>query len=105
MTDFPVNDTFGEDLVDTDLKTEHPRRFKVILHNDGFTTMEFVVFILNHVFLRSESEATAIMLQVHQNGVGIAGVYPLEVARMKADKTNNLARARQFPLLCTIEEE
>ncbi|MGH9948775.1 MAG: ATP-dependent Clp protease adaptor ClpS, partial [Pyrinomonadaceae bacterium] len=74
-------------------------------HNDDFTTMEFVVFVLEYVFQRREDEAMAIMLNVHNVGIGVAGVYPYDVAYMKSHKTMNLAKAREYPLLCTIEEE
>jgi ATP-dependent Clp protease adaptor protein ClpS len=63
------------------------------------------VFVLEYVFLRSEVEAFSIMLKVHNEGLGIAGVYPYEVASMKSQKAMNLARAREFPLLCTVEDE
>lgn len=86
-------------------KLEKPKLYKVILHNDDFTTMEFVVFILKHVFLRSDAEALTIMLKVHNEGIGIAGTYTYEVATMKAQKAINLARASEYPLLCTVEEE
>lgn len=92
-------------LAESETKLEKPKLFKVILHNDDFTTMEFVVFVLEYVFMKSETEAFAIMLQVHTQGQGIAGVYPYEVATMKSEKAMNLARAREYPLLCTVEEE
>lgn len=105
MSDFPENDFDEEVLTEGDAKLEKPPLFKVLLHNDDFTTMEFVVFVLNKVFMRSEAEAFAIMLKVHNEGVGIAGTYPYEVATMKAEKAINLARAQEFPFLCTVEEE
>jgi len=103
MSDFP---DFDRDvLTESETKLEKPPLYKVILHNDDFTTMDFVVFVLTHVFLRAEAEAFGIMLQVHQEGIGIAGVYSFEVANMKAEKAMNLARAQEYPLLCTVEEE
>ena len=102
MTD---NERDSEVLTESDIKLEKPKLYKVILHNDDFTTMEFVVFILRHVFLRNEAEAFVIMMKVHEEGIGIAGTYTYEVATMKSDKAMNLARAREFPLLCTVEEE
>ena len=66
--------------------------------------MEFVVYVLQNVFQRSETDAFRIMLQVHLEGVGVAGVYTYEVAEMKVSKVTELARANEFPLLCTIEE-
>ena len=105
MPDFPDIDQDGEVLTESETKLEKPKLYKVLLHNDDFTTMEFVVFILVQVFLRSEIEAFSIMLKVHNEGVGIAGVYSYEVAQMKAEKAMNLARAHEYPLLCTVEEE
>ena len=92
-------------LTETKQKLEKPKMYKVLLHNDDFTTMEFVVYILNAVFKRSTAEAVAIMFKVHNDGVGIAGIYSYEIAKMKADKAMNMARAQEFPFLCTIEEE
>ena len=103
MPDLPEFDT--DVLTESETKLEKPKLFKVLLHNDDFTTMEFVVFVLEYVFKRTTAEAFSIMLKVHNEGLGIAGVYPYEVATMKADKTMNLARAREYPLLCTVEEE
>jgi ATP-dependent Clp protease adaptor protein ClpS len=105
MADFPDIDGGGEVMTESDIKLERPKLFKVILHNDDFTTMEFVVFVLQYVFKRDESESITIMLKVHNEGLGIAGIYPYEIANMKAQKAMNLAKAREFPLLCTVEEE
>src|SRR3954465_2709324 len=101
MPEFPDIDEGTEVLTETETKLEKPKLFKVILHNDDFTTMEFVVFVLQYVFARSDAEAFTIMLKVHNEGLGIAGIYPYEVANMKANKAMNLAKAREFPLLCT----
>ena len=95
----------GAVMTESETRLEKPPLYKVILHNDDFTTMEFVVFILNQVFLRSNDEAFAIMLKVHHEGIGIAGIYSFEIANMKAEKAMNLARAHEYPLLCTVEEE
>ena len=105
MSDFPEIERDQEALTEEETKVDKPGLFKVILHNDDFTTMEFVVFVLNHVFKRSPAESVTIMLKVHNEGFGIAGVYPYEIAKMKADKAMNLARAREYPFLCTVEEE
>jgi len=102
LTDFEKD---SEILTEKKEKLEKPKLFKVILHNDDFTTMEFVVFVLQYVFKRSESEAYTIMLNVHEKGIGVAGVYTYEIANMKAEKAVNLARAREYPLLCTVEPE
>lgn len=92
-------------LPERKIKLEKPPLYKVLLHNDDFTTMEFVVFVLSYVFKRDEQESIAIMLKVHNEGVGIAGTYPYEIATEKCNKAINLARAREYPLLCTVEEE
>lgn len=81
-----------------------PPLFKVLLHNDDFTTMEFVVHVLETVFHLAEDEAVRIMLHVHQRGVGVAGTYTFEIAEMKVAATTTLARAHEYPLLCTMEE-
>ena len=86
-------------------KLKKPRLYKVLLHNDNYTTMEFVVQVLVGIFHKSESDAMAIMLNVHHRGAGIAGVYTYEVAETKVSKTMRLAREAQFPLLCTLEPD
>jgi len=105
MPEFPDINGGSDVLEETRTKLEKPKLFKVILHNDDFTTMEFVVFVLQHVFNRSDTEAISIMLKVHNEGIGIAGIYPYEIANMKSEKAKNLARSREYPLLCTVEEE
>ena len=105
MSEFPDFDGGTDVLTDQDIKLEKPKLYKVLLHNDDFTTMEFVVFVLQYVFNRDEPEAFTIMLKVHTEGVGIAGIYPYEIANMKCQKAVNLAKAREYPLLCTVEEE
>lgn len=96
-----------EDLTVTESreKVEKPPLYKVLLHNDNYTTMEFVVFVLRNIFNKSEGDAVRIMLAVHHQGAGVAGVYPREIAEMKSAKATELARQNEFPLLCTIEEE
>jgi ATP-dependent Clp protease adaptor protein ClpS len=105
MPDLPDIDREGDVLTESETRLEKPKLFKVILHNDDFTTMEFVVFVLEYVFNRDTAEAFTIMLKVHNEGIGVAGIYPYEVASMKAKKAMNLARAREYPFLCTVEEE
>ena len=97
----------NDEAVITESKQEvkKPPLYKVVLHNDDYTTMEFVVFILRDVFNRSEIDAIRIMLHVHIRGAGIAGVYTYEVAETKAAKATERARAQEFPLLCTVEQE
>ena len=86
-------------------KLEKPPLYKVLLHNDDFTTMEFVVYVLQTIFAHNEAASFRIMLQVHTQGLGVAGVYTYEVAETKAAKAIELARENEFPLLCTVEEE
>jgi len=86
-------------------KVKKPPLFKVLLHNDDFTTMEFVVLVLTTIFNRTKDDATKIMLAVHRQGVGVAGVYTHEIAEAKVDKVISLARENEFPLMCTMEEE
>src|SRR5687768_12284387 len=105
MPDHPDIDGGTDVLTETETKLEKPKLFKVLLHNDDFTTMEFVVWVLEYVFMRSTPEALMIMLKVHNEGVGIAGVYPYDIAYMKSQKAMNLAKAREYPLLVTVEEE
>jgi ATP-dependent Clp protease adaptor protein ClpS len=85
-------------------KTRKPRRFKVLLHNDDFTTTEFVVDVLIHHFHKNEAEATHIMLQVHNKGMGVAGVYPRDQAETKIQDVTLEARAQGMPLLLSMEE-
>ena len=103
MPEFPDHES--DVLTESETKLEKPKLFKVMLHNDDFTTMDFVVFVLQYVFNRSDADAITIMLKVHNEGMGIAGIYSYEVASMKSEKAMNLAKAREFPLLCTVEEE
>ena len=82
-----------------------PPLFKVLLHNDNYTTMEFVIFILVEIFRHSELDAIRIMLQVHQQGVGVAGVFSHEIAETLVARVMALAREYEYPLLCTMEEQ
>jgi ATP-dependent Clp protease adaptor protein ClpS len=90
---------------ETDRKVEKPSMYRVMLLNDDYTTMEFVVEVLVYVFQKSAEEATRIMLNVHRSGVGICGIYPYEVAETKVNTVETLARENQFPLKCIMERE
>ncbi len=83
---------------------QEPRRFKVLLHNDDYTTMDFVIRILRSVFKKSADEATRIMYKVHEEGVGVCGVYPAELAETKVSTVHSLARKEGFPLRSSMEE-
>ncbi len=96
----------SEDAVVTESETrlKEPPLYKVLLHNDDFTTMEFVIYVLQTVFGRSEGDAVHLMLKVHTEGLAVAGVYTYEIAETKVAKVLSLARAGEYPLLCTMEE-
>ncbi len=84
---------------------KRPPLYKILLLNDDYTTMEFVVWILQTVFHHDEGTATAIMLHVHQNGFGVAGVYPRDIAETRSARVEALAREHEFPLHCQIEAD
>ncbi|WP_319408906.1 ATP-dependent Clp protease adapter ClpS [uncultured Desulfosarcina sp.] len=86
-------------------ETREPPMYRVLLHNDDYTTMEFVVEILMYVFSKSPESAAKIMLNVHHQGVGVCGSYPHEIAETKIDTVHNLARESGYPLRCSMEQE
>jgi ATP-dependent Clp protease adaptor protein ClpS len=94
-----------ETLVQEEQQTKKPPLYKVLMHNDDFTSMEFVVLVLIEIFHKSSAAAHQIMLAVHQQGLGVAGVFTREIAEAKINQVHNLARANEYPLLCTMEEE
>jgi ATP-dependent Clp protease adaptor protein ClpS len=85
-------------------KLKKPRMYKVLLHNDDYTTMEFVVYVLQGIFHHSEADAMQIMLHVHKNGIGVAGVYTREVAETRIAQVEALARRHEYPLRCSMDE-
>ena|ERR1700754_2851149 len=89
----------------SDQKLEHPRLWRVLLHNDDYTTQDFVVWILESIFNKPRAEALAIMLSVHRSGLGLAGVYTHDVAETKLRATRQVAEEHEFPLLVTMEPE
>ncbi len=89
----------------TQQKLARPRLYRVLLHNDDYTTMEFVVALLVHVFHHGEASAQAIMLNIHRTGFGIAGVYTYEIAETKVTHTMELAKEAEYPLQCTMEPD
>ena len=95
----------GQVLTRKKSKTKKPRMYKVLLHNDDYTPMEFVVAVLTHIFRLGEVDATRIMLHVHNSGVGIAGVFTHEIAETKMQQVLANARRQEYPLQCSIEPE
>ena len=85
-------------------RTKKPALYKVLLLNDDYTPMEFVVDVLQNIFQKNREEATQIMLHVHQKGVGVCGVYTYEIAETKVTQTVDYARKNQHPLQCTLEK-
>lgn len=100
-----VPDTYSDDEVALEkrVRVKLPRLYKVLLHNDDFTSMEFVVLVLVEIFHKNIEEATAIMLNVHNKGTGVAGIYTREICECKIDEVHDLAEENEFPLLCTME--
>ena len=94
-----------DSMVEIDEKTTEPSMYKVLLHNDDFTTKVFVVNILMTIFNKSQEEATRLMWYIHKNRVGVCGIYPLEVAETKIVQATALAKNNEFPLKLTLEEE
>ena len=99
-------DRFGTGTVTKSrAKTKKPSLYKVLILNDDYTPMEFVVHVLERFFGKSREEAVQVMLHVHRNGVGICGVYTFEVAETKVTQVTELARRHQHPLQCTMEKD
>jgi ATP-dependent Clp protease adaptor protein ClpS len=88
-----------------DLSIKKPKMYKVIIHNDDYTTMEFVIEVIVNVFHKEVSEATKIMFDVHSKGKGIVGIYPFDIAATKVKQVETMARTRSFPLKSSFEEE
>ena len=89
----------------TRVKTKKPSMYKVLMLNDDYTPMEFVIHVLERFFNKAHEEATQIMLHVHQKGVGTCGIYTYEIAETKVNQTMDLAQQHQHPLQCTIEKD
>ena len=105
MAQPPHGEPGGKVLERPDVETRLPRLYKVLLHNDDYTTMEFVVEVLEGIFGKSPAEAFRIMMHVHENGVGMCGSYPYEIAETRVALVHERARARGFPLRASMEEE
>ena len=86
-------------------KTKKPSMYKVLMLNDDYTPMEFVIYVLESFFSMSHDEATQVMLHVHQKGVGVCGVFTYEIAETKVNQTMDLAQKNEHPLQCTIEKD
>ncbi|AGH95855.1 ATP-dependent Clp protease adapter ClpS [Pseudobdellovibrio exovorus] len=91
--------------LDMESLTQEPKLYRVLLHNDDYTPMDFVIFVLKKFFTKSEDEAFKIMLDVHNKGVGLAGVYSFEVAETKVMQVNQFSKNNQHPLKTSMEEE
>jgi ATP-dependent Clp protease adaptor protein ClpS len=104
MSDRSIDPRFDDELLeDVDKEVKEPDMYKVVLHNDDYTTKEFVVEVLQSVFHKPAIEATKIMLDVHKKGKGVVGVYTWDIAQTKVAQVHQLAREREFPLKCTVE--
>ncbi|MDY6968264.1 MAG: ATP-dependent Clp protease adapter ClpS [Spirochaetota bacterium] len=100
-----VHDIFEEDLkLDSRHKLKEPKMYRVIMLNDHYTTMDFVVEVLMKVFKKGIADATKIMLDIHRRGKGICGIYTYDIAITKTAQVHKLAREREFPLKCSYEE-
>ncbi|CAA6809632.1 MAG: ATP-dependent Clp protease adaptor protein ClpS [uncultured Sulfurovum sp.] len=93
-----------EEELDTRLALDEPKQYKVLLHNDDYTSMEFVIEVLMHVFRKNLADSESIMLEIHQAGRGICGIYTHEIAETKVHQVKQLAKTNGFPLLATMEE-
>lgn len=107
MSDEEYGDSGGgtETLTRDSVETKEPAMYRVLLLNDNYTTMDFVVAILENVFRKSPAEATQIMLKVHNQGRGLAGTYPKDIAEAKVETVHARAMQEGHPLKCTIEKE
>ena len=92
-----------QEEIESEIVLDEPPMYRVVLHNDDYTTMEFVVHILKTIFHKSEQESERIMLDVHKKGRGVCGVYTREIAQTKVEQVKTLAKQNQFPLLATYE--
>jgi len=91
-------------LTREDIDIDEPKLYKVLLHNDNYTTMDFVVHVLETIFYKTPAEATQIMINVHQKGIGVCGIYPFDIAETKVEQVHQAAREHQFPLKSSMEE-
>jgi ATP-dependent Clp protease adaptor protein ClpS len=94
-----------ENAAANQLRREKPNLFKIFMHNDDYTTMDFVIGVLQSIFHKESGEAISLMLQIHQRGKALCGLYPFEIAETKVEKVHKQAREAGFPLRCTLEPE
>jgi ATP-dependent Clp protease adaptor protein ClpS len=94
-----------EEELELDLELHEPQMFKVLLHNDDYTSMDFVVEVLMGIFHKTHAQAEQIMLQIHEKDKAICGVYSFEIAQTKVQQVKQRAKQNEFPLLATIEED
>ena len=106
MSNHPNEDREHEPgyIVDNNPRLDEPKMYRVILHNDHYTTMDFVVTVLMKIFHKSAAEATKIMLDVHKKGKGLCGVYICDIAMTKVAQVDKMAKENEFPLKCSYEE-
>jgi len=107
MSERKNNDDDGNTgvIVETKPKTKKPSMYKVLMLNDDYTPMEFVVHVLERIFAMDQEQATQVMMHVHRRGVGICGDFPYEVAETKVTQVMDFARQHQHPLQCTLEKD
>ncbi len=98
-------DTQRESQDDIVFDIDKPKKYKVLMHNDDYTTMEFVIDVLMVIFRKSEGEAVRLMHAIHEKGFAVCGIYAKEIAETKVEQVTQYARANDFPLKCTMEEE
>src|SRR5690554_4304423 len=104
MSDSKAPDGRGQLKEKVQRKVDEPKRYRVVLHNDDYTTMEFVVEVLKKIFRKGPAEAHFIMLSVHKKGKGIVGLFTYDIGATKVEQVRSMARRNGFPLKCTLEE-
>ena len=104
MSEDPLVVPGRETELEEEIQVDEPKMYRVVLHNDDYTTMEFVVEVITSVFHKPAAEATRIMLDVHKKGRGSVGVYTYDIARSKIEQVHDMAKQREFPLMCSCEE-
>jgi ATP-dependent Clp protease adaptor protein ClpS len=102
MAEIPQNLPEGD--LKNDLEIREPKMYRVILHNDDYSTMDFVIEVLISIFHKPAADATRIMLDVHKKGIGICGVYTYDIAATRVARVHQLSTKREFPLKCSLEE-